>query len=377
MRRSTLLLGVVPVAFAIGCATQPVAPVQVSPLTPGPGETVTLQQAVLIFDSSGSIVENGFGPQKSVYQGFVGGMPQGSYAAESLAFGGYARQLAPLAPFARGDLARHAAEIRELSEGTPIDRVLAEVGNALAGKSQRAAVVLFSDGLPTDPVGRPLETKDVLAHARELAGGYKGTVCFYTVQTGGDPAGAAFLKELSQVTSCGAFHPLTSISDAGNLTRFEREVFLGAAPVQRAAAAPGDEDGDGVTDDRDQCPHTPHGARVDSRGCWVIPGLQFDTNSATLRPAGRQKLDEDVVPVLRANPDLRVRIDGHTDARGSDAYNQSLSERRARAVMDYLVSAGIPASRLEARGFGESRPIAPNDTAEHMQMNRRTEITVL
>jgi OOP family OmpA-OmpF porin len=364
-------------ACALGCATtQAPAPLSLSPVVPGPGESVNVQQAMLVFDSSASVVEaDAFQSQRRVFRGFVDGMPQGSYHAGSLAFGGYDRETLPLAPFARPPLVEHAAGLTELREGTPIDRVLAEVKDSLAGKSERAAVVLFSDGLPTDSVGRELETGAVLEEARALAGAYRGTVCFHTVQTGNDPAGTVFLQALAGVSSCGSYRTLASVSDPASLSQFERQVFLGGAPARMAG--PGDADGDGVTDDRDQCPRTPLGVRADSRGCWVVPDLQFDTNSATIRPIGRQKLDEEVRPVLLKNPDLRLRIDGHTDARGSDAYNQELSERRAQSVKDYLVAAGVSADRLETRGFGESRPIAPNDTPANLQQNRRTELTVL
>lgn len=372
MRRFALLS----LAFGLACATTASqAPVTISPLQPGPGEAVKIQQVVSLFDASNTIVESGsFPQQKAVYQGFVSGMPDGTYAAEAVAFGGYARQRRELAPFSRADLAAHAAGIARLREGTPIDRVFGETAASLAGKSERAAVVLWSDGLPTDPVGRENAEEATLEQARAIASAYKGQVCFHTVQAGADPGGTALLQKIASTTPCGTYRTLASVSDPANLSRFEREVFLGAAP---ARAAIGDEDGDGVLDDRDQCPRTPRGARVDSRGCWTIADLEFDTASAVIRPAGKARLDADILPVLRANPDMRVRIDGHTDARGSDAYNQDLSERRARSVKDYLVQAGIPADRLESQGFGESRPVAPNDTPENLQRNRRTELTVI
>ena len=81
--------------------------------------------------------------------------------------------------------------------------------------------------------------------------------------------------------------------------------------------------------------------------------------------------------MLKANPDLRILIESHSDARGAEAYNQTLSEQRAQSVMDYLVSQGVDASRLESRGYGESKPIAPNDTPANLQKNRRIELTVL
>jgi OOP family OmpA-OmpF porin len=72
-----------------------------------------------------------------------------------------------------------------------------------------------------------------------------------------------------------------------------------------------------------------------------------------------------------------VEVDGHTDSRGSDAHNLDLSQRRAAAVRQYLVGHGIAPERLEAQGFGESKPVADNDTAHGMALNRRVELNVL
>jgi outer membrane protein OmpA-like peptidoglycan-associated protein len=80
---------------------------------------------------------------------------------------------------------------------------------------------------------------------------------------------------------------------------------------------------------------------------------------------------------LQENPTLRVEIAGHTDSDGSELYNLRLSQARAQAVVDYLVSRGISPDRLVARGYGESRPVAPNDTPENKQKNRRTELKIL
>ncbi|MCQ2342646.1 MAG: OmpA family protein [Paludibacteraceae bacterium] len=85
----------------------------------------------------------------------------------------------------------------------------------------------------------------------------------------------------------------------------------------------------------------------------------------------------DLYEFLSHNPDIRIKIMGHTDSVGKDAANQKLSEGRANAVRDELIQRGIAADRLEAEGYGESRPIDTNDTDEGRQNNRRVEIEIL
>jgi len=123
----------------------------------------------------------------------------------------------------------------------------------------------------------------------------------------------------------------------------------------------------------DKCPGTPIGAVVDERGCWVLNAdYLFDFDKATIRPEYYKYLD-DVVTVINNNPNLDVEIQGHTCSIGTEAYNQGLSERRARSVKKYLVSKGIAASRLTTVGFGETKPAVSNATREGRAKNRRVE----
>jgi OmpA-OmpF porin, OOP family len=105
----------------------------------------------------------------------------------------------------------------------------------------------------------------------------------------------------------------------------------------------------------------------------VINGVNFDFDKSTLKPVARDILDH-AVTVIQPSASSRFRISGHTDSVGSDAYNQGLSERRAKSVGDYLVEHGVQAQRLDAVGYGESRPVATNDTVEGRAKNRRVEI---
>jgi OOP family OmpA-OmpF porin len=166
-----------------------------------------------------------------------------------------------------------------------------------------------------------------------------------------------------------------------------------AAPVAAAPApaaptcADGDDDGDGVNNCDDKCPGSQAGQTIGPDGCPVpvsidLKGVNFDFDKSTLRPDAVAILNE-AVEILKRYPDLKVEVAGHTDSVGTDAYNQSLSERRAKAVYDYLTSNGVDAARLVGpNGYGESRPIAPNtnedgsDNPEGRAKNRRTELNV-
>lgn len=108
----------------------------------------------------------------------------------------------------------------------------------------------------------------------------------------------------------------------------------------------------------------------------VLKNIFFDFDKATLRPESTSELER-LTKLLNDVPTMRIEISGHTDNKGSATYNQTLSENRAKAVVDYLISKGIVASRLEYKGYGLQQPIAPNETDEGRQLNRRTEFKIL
>lgn len=145
-------------------------------------------------------------------------------------------------------------------------------------------------------------------------------------------------------------------------------------PVDENGCVP-DSDGDGVTDDRDACPNTMAGVEVDSNGCEVIrpQPIYFDIDSAELVEQSQRKLDA-FASVLKRHPGVTVDVAGFADSSGAEEYNLALSQRRAEAVRAYLERAGIAASRLSAQGYGESRPVASNDSALGRFWNRRVEL---
>jgi outer membrane protein OmpA-like peptidoglycan-associated protein len=109
----------------------------------------------------------------------------------------------------------------------------------------------------------------------------------------------------------------------------------------------------------------------------TLKGVYFDFDKSTIKPESYPVLD-DAAKILTDNPKITVEIQGHTDSDGSDSYNQKLSERRAYAIVDYFVKVkGIDVNRLKAIGYGESKPIASNDTKEGRSLNRRVEFVIL
>jgi outer membrane protein OmpA-like peptidoglycan-associated protein len=103
--------------------------------------------------------------------------------------------------------------------------------------------------------------------------------------------------------------------------------------------------------------------------------ILFDFDSAALRSESRTTLRE-LADVLARYPDQSVSVAGHTDSVGSDDYNQRLSEQRAAAVKDFLAAQGVPRGRIAAYGYGESRPVASNNTADGRQLNRRVQVYI-
>jgi outer membrane protein OmpA-like peptidoglycan-associated protein len=143
-----------------------------------------------------------------------------------------------------------------------------------------------------------------------------------------------------------------------------------------------DTDGDGVDDGDDRCPNT--FGPASNRGCPEIKqedkevlniamrDVQFQHNSATLTNDSYRILDQ-ISQILRNYPEYKIEISGHTDNTGSADFNKRLSEQRARACRDYLISKGLAWARVSSRGFGQSRPIATNETQQGRATNRRVE----
>ncbi|MCH8891510.1 MAG: OmpA family protein, partial [Myxococcales bacterium] len=303
----------------------------------------------VVSDASGTMYEGGSFPEaKALARSFVASMPEADgdgYWASSIGFGGDDRLVWPLAPFDRELLAGHteALELLGSIDGrgglSPLHDVLKEISAALALRSGRAAIVIFSDGLPDAP-------KRALATAEALIAARSGEVCIHAVQSRDDFFGEAFLMSLTQLTDCGSLRLAANLTSPAQFMALTHSVFVGGAPSV------------GIS----ECSSNPQ-----------LPALPFEVDRAEITPQSSAVLDT-LVDHLSLCENVRVRIDGHTDQTGTDSYNRALSERRSRAAHRYLIEAGITPGRLTVRGFGAADPIAPNGTEEGRALNRRVDL---
>ena len=327
--------------------------------------------------------------------------------------------------YKKGDLESAIVGVRGFG-ATPLGHAIEAASEDLRTTRGKTAVIILSDGKETDRMA--------LAAAEKMKSQLGDRLCIYTVLSGDDPAGRSLMAQIADVGQCGYFVSAEDVYSSEGMATLAENVFLEKAPELPAVAARLDSDGDGVFDDMDRCPDTPRGVKVDAQGCpldsdgdgvpdyldkcpgtpagapvdetgcpldsdgdgvadyldkcpntpkgatvndvgcWAFEGVVlFDFDKSDIRPEAYTLLDK-VVSMLKQDPDMEVEIQGHTDSIGTAAYNQGLSERRAKAVVDYLVSHGIASYRLAAKGYGLTQPLASNETKEGRAKNRRVQL---
>ncbi len=252
--------------------------------------------------------------------------------------------------------------------GSPLGLALSKAGDDLAETEGSIAVIVVSDA-------EDMNSSPVRA-AKALKARYGDRLCIYTMHIGGNSEGKHKMDMIAEAGQCGFAAVVDDLATEQGMTEFVTEVFLAKAGRQYVAPKPGDSDGDGVFDNKDDCPNTPTMAKVNSVGCWTLKGLTFDYDKWDIKARYNHLLNE-LVTILENNPAMKIEIQGHTDNRGGAVYNKGLSKRRAAAVRDYLVGEGIAIGRLTTAGYGFDKPVATNGTSKGRAENRRVELNPL
>jgi len=277
------------------------------------------------------------------------------------------------APYTRAGLEEGLNKLDWARGMSPLEVAIETAGEDFKRSQGQKALIVISDG-------KELKNKLVLKAAQDLKSRYGSNLCIYTILVGEDKDGNKLMTQLAQTGQCGFSVNASQIQSIGFMTGFVRKVFLKKVKKVEEVVivvekpSPMDSDGDGVYDNVDQCPNTPMGARVNEMGCWIIEAAFFDFDKWNIKPEFFTGLD-DVVAVLKAIPSLKIEIEGNTDSIGTPEYNMMLSEKRANSIKEYIINKGIAENRLLTVGYGLTRPIATNETAEGRSLNRRAELT--
>lgn len=343
--------------LASGCATreglrQP-PKFQVEPLAKEMWQMKT-ENLVFVLDASSSMAESYNGEEKftigrDVVAHFNQTMPDLPFKTALRSFG-HADAFSDkstvltygLTDYSRAGLAGALAKIIPAGGPSPMEKSFRAVADDLKTAQGKIAMVVISDGKDMDKA--PLEA------AKELKALYGDRLCIYTVLVGDDAAGRALLSAITQVTGC--WNPLSAgdLASGPAMADFVATVLLKKVEVALPA--------------------------MSKAGTWVFKDIKFEIDKDVLIASSYPTLEE-IVKILTAHPDISVEIQGHTDSTASEAHNLDLSKRRAKTVMHYLKSKGIAASRMTAKGYGESRPMDTNDTARGRSNNRRVELKPL
>lgn len=398
----------VAMVFMVSCAAQrPQKPF--SDFAPQPLDasqyTLKHDNFLVILDGSSSMEEMFNGNQKfDIAREFVGRMNQTlpemgqigglrSFGHKPSVSADPTMMLYGMEAYTTQGFAQGLARLTGTGGNSPLYKALGAAVGDIDGKSGTTALVIVSDG-------EKLSSKTT-ASAQALKDKFGDTLCIYPVLVGDDKEGKALLQSLSDIGGCGFVSDASQTLSSAEMVNFVKNVFLTEAT--KAVVAVKDSDNDGVPDDRDKCPDTPPGVEVDSdgcpldtdgdgvydyldkcpgtpagakvnpMGCWVLGDLLFDFDKSEIKPTGYADLD-DVVTILHRNPNMKIDLQGHTDSKGSDAYNQKLSMKRAQAVKVYLVNKGIDTNRMKCEAYGESMPAASNDTEFGRSLNRRVQL---
>ena len=325
----------------------------VTPIVLADNEQIIRDQLIILVDVTGSIGwRSEFKYEKALVQAFTGTMPDGTYDSGIDSFAGVPNDQwleQPSLPFHRDAMVRAASMVEPLGSLTPLDRAIRNQTEEVAGRMDRGALLVFSDGKVRNP-------QDVLQACRDLQAAHGGDFCIFTVQAGSSSRGRQVLQDMAASSNCGKYYDGASLNSAAAIDAVVREILIGAREVPKPAI------------------------EVAKTASIVLPGkidnILFDNDRSEITPMYDSQLSE-AAGILRDNPSLKICLNGHTDSNASREYNQRLSERRAVAVKTALVARGADEERIETNAYGEGRPSVPNDSPENLHKNRRVELSVV
>ena len=310
---------------------------------------------VLFQDYSGSMQEQFMGERKidaskSLLTRMNDRIPALDYTAAMSTFGPYS-QVVATGPYQSDGMAAGIdglqTEFAQFGRQTPMGDGLNALGAVLDEMPGRKAVIIISDG-------KENRGSDPLDVAKDLYAFNGKDLCFHVVSLANSAKGQALLDRIADLSDCSVTANAADLTDDAALNQFVKDVFykgeMTPEPMKKEVVA------------------------VEMEEKIVFRNVVFDFDSAAIRGDMAPILDEAASIIKDAKGS--VEVEGHTCNMGPEAYNQSLSDRRAASVQAYLVNQGVVADRMTAKGLGENNPKYDNDTLEGRKLNRRVEITL-
>lgn len=356
MKMRSLLLFVV-IAFVAGCAAMgPETPLTATNLSGllSQGYRQKVDNALIILDASSSLYDTEQGSQKieqakNVVLHMNATLPPLALKAGLHVFG---PTLGPnmndsaliygMSDYNAADLAA-AVKTVQAAGVTPLAKPLSKSIDDLKNSQGPIAVIVVSDGMNT-------AGQSPVTAAEALKSAYGDRICLYTILIGNSPVGKKVLEDVAAAGKCGFAVTQADVASSQGMVDFVEKVFLEKVPapaVQRVAPP------------------------VATKTITMDLKVLFDFDKDTIRPREQDQLDE-FAAFMKSHPQTTAVLEGHTDSIGSEAYNKTLSLRRAESVKRYLVGQlGIEAARLSTKGYGFSMPVTTNKTVEGRQENRR------
>ncbi len=327
----------------------------------GAGEKLVpkVDSFVLFQDYSGSMQEQFMGERKidqskSLLTRMNERIPALGYTAAMSTFGPYSEVVAA-GPYQSNGMGAGIAsldtEFAQFGRQTPMGDGLNALGAVLDQLPGRKAVIIISDG----EENRGADPLDV---AKDLYAFNGKDLCFHVVSLANSARGQALLDRIADLSDCSVTANAADLADDAALNQFVQDVFykdeMTAEPMKEVVVK--------------------EVVAVEMEEKIVFRNVVFDFDSSAIRDDMAPILDEAAAIIKDANG--AVLVEGHTDNMGPEAYNQSLSERRAASAKTYLVNQGVAADRMTTKGLGESNPKYDNDTLDGRKLNRRVEVTL-